>query len=114
MRLVPHGQVAQHARDSFVVGSPKESHAVAARSLARKGSKTAATAKFTQASGVACSCAATATCVAWQAARAARARALAAWTSDLLMLRKCGVGSDRVAFAGFGADVLADSFDAAF
>jgi len=30
------------------------------------------------------------------------------------MLRKYGVGSDRVAFAGFGADVLADSFDAAF
>lgn len=57
--------------------------------------------------------AATSSCIAWQAARAARGRAMAAWTSDLLLLRKCGVAHDRVEFAGFHGEALAESIDAA-
>ena len=48
-------------------------------------------------------------CVSWQAARAARARAIAAWASDLLSLRRCGVTSDSVSFTGFGAEALSSA-----
>lgn len=52
-----------------------------------------------------------ATCIEWQAARAARARAVAAWASDVLALGKFGVAPDRVVFAGFGAESFAGMID---
>lgn len=37
----------------------------------------------------------------WRAARAARCRAIAAWTSDILLLRKAGISSGEVSFRSF-------------
>ena len=53
------------------------------------------------------------TCVEWQAARAARARAIAAWASDTMSLRRNGISSSIVAFVGFGADACVAASDAA-
>lgn len=51
-----------------------------------------------------------ATCVAWQAARAARARSIAAWSSNLLTLRACGFASDTVSFTSFRSEPLVSAF----
>lgn len=50
-----------------------------------------------------------ATCIEWHAARAARARAIASWASDILRLRKSGIHSGSVAFVGFGPELCASA-----
>lgn len=90
MRLVPNSQIATPAR---LTCRAVPDHFSTAHSPGRK-------AMPKQGRGVV---GASSTCVAWQAARAARARAIAAWASDLLALRSCGVTSDQVSFAGFAS-----------
>ena len=113
MRLVPHGPATQHVLDKPGVASAKVSHASAARVAVGERRNPVAMATGSDTGTGTWRSAATSSCIAWQAARAARGRAMAAWTSDLLLLRKCGVAHDRVEFAGFHGEALAESIDAA-
>ena len=93
MRLVPHGQTDRSARLRRASGITPNRASVTRDCADAQDSGLSAAAP---------------TCVAWQAARAARARAIAAWASDVLTLRKCGIASDHVQFAGFSADAAVD------